>query len=65
MTLGRRNPTSSESVQSCDKVVKSGLGEVKNLGSITPTLFYYKDFNYDDCTLTEVIKDFTSHDQFT
>ena len=38
-----------------EKFDKSGFGEVKTLTSDVPTLWDYKDFNYDSCSLIECI----------
>ena len=37
------------------KTDKSGIGEVKTLSSNEPTLFDFKDFNYDNCSLIDCI----------
>lgn len=54
-SLAKRHPISSESDKSCAEIDKSGLGEVQTLGSITSTILHYKDFNYDNCSITECI----------
>ena len=37
------------------KIDESEFGEVKTLTSDVPTLFDYKDFNYDSCSLIDCI----------
>ena len=38
-----------------EKIDKSGFEEVKTLTSDVPTLLDYKDFNYDSCSLIELL----------
>ena len=54
-TLIRRSPNCSEGENLDAKNNKSGFGEVKTLGSVTPTILDFKDFNYDNCSITECI----------
>src|SRR3990170_6557315 len=54
-TLDRRRPHNLEGENLDEKIAKSGFGEVKTLTSDVPTLFDYKDFNYDNCSLIECI----------
>ena len=54
-TLGRRSPDNSEGENVVEKTDKSGFQEVKTLTSDVPTLLYYKDFNYDSCSLIDCI----------
>ena len=37
------------------KIDKSGIGEVKTLNSIEPTILDFKEFNYDNCSLIDCI----------
>ena len=37
------------------KIGKSGIGEVKTLNSIEPTILDFKEFNYDNCSLIDCI----------
>ena len=50
-TLVRRRPKNSEFLDLDAKFGKSGIGEVKNLSSIEPTILDFKEFNYDNCSL--------------
>ena len=54
-TLARGRPHNSEGENLVEKFDKGGFGEVKTLTSDVPTLLYYKDFNYDICSLIECI----------
>jgi hypothetical protein len=48
-TLGKRNPTYSESVQSYEFFDKSGFGEVTTLVDVNPTILEdYKTFMHED-----------------
>ena len=51
--LSRRRPNDSEFKDLNEKIDKSGIGEVKTLGSDEPTLLDFKDFNCDDCYLID------------
>src|SRR5664279_1650083 len=56
-SLARRSPKSSESVKSViDKNDESGLEDNETLDDVAPTLFGYGDIDFDDCSITEVIK---------
>ena len=37
------------------KIGKSGIEEVKTLHSNEPTILYFKEFNYDNCSLIDCI----------
>ena len=50
-TLPRRHPKNSEFLDLDAKFGKSGIGEVKTLNSIEPTILDFKEFNYDNCSL--------------
>ena len=54
-TLVKRSPNGSEFLDLDAKVDKSGIGEVKTLGSNEPTLLDFKKFNYDNCYLIDCI----------
>src|SRR6266496_1651169 len=54
-TLARRHPDNLEGENLVEKIDKSGFEEVKTLTSDVPTLFDYKDFNYDSCSLIDCI----------
>ena len=54
-TLVRRRPDNSEGETLVEKIDKSGFEEVKTLTSDVPTLFDYKDFNYDNCSVIDCI----------
>ena len=54
-TLDKMRPNDSEFLDLDAKIDKSGIGEVKNLGSNEPTLLDFKEFNYDNCSLTNCI----------
>ena len=54
-TLIKRSPNYSEGDKLDAKNDKSGFGEVKTLGSVTPTILDFKEFNYDICYITECI----------
>ena len=45
-TLVKRHPNDSEFLDLDAKIDKSGIGEVKTLGSDKPTLLNFKEFNY-------------------
>ena len=53
--LARWRPNDSEFIDLDAKIDKSGVGEVKTLSSNEPTLLDFKDFNYDNCSLTDCI----------
>ena len=44
-----------ESLDLDAKFGKSGIGEVKTLGSNEPTILDFKEFNYDNCSLIDCI----------
>ena len=50
-TLPRRHPKNSEFLDLDAKFGKSGIGEVKTLNSIEPTILDFKKFDYDNCSL--------------
>ena len=54
-TLPRRRPKNSEFLDLDAKFGKSGIGEVKTLNSIEPTVLDCKEFNYDNCSLIDCI----------
>ena len=57
MTLGRRSPKNLESENfSSEKIVESGLEDNETLDDVAPTLFGYDDLDFNDCSITEVIK---------
>ena len=49
-TLVKRRPNDSEFLDLDAKFGESGIGEVKTLHSIEPTILDYKEFNYDNCS---------------
>ena len=53
--LVRRRPNDSEFIDLDAKIDKTGIGEVKTLGSNEPTPLDFKDFNYDNCYLIDCI----------
>ena len=54
-TLVKRCPNDSEFLDLYAKFGKSGIGEVKTLNSIEPTIMDFKEFNYDNCSLIDCI----------
>ena len=54
-TLSRRRPNISEGENLVEKINGSGFRVVNTLASDVPTLLYYKDFNYDSCSLIDCI----------
>ena len=54
-TLVKRRPNDSEFLDLDAKLVKSGIEEVKTLHSNEPTILDFKEFNYDNCSLTDCI----------
>ena len=54
-TLVKRHPNNSEFLDLDGKFGKSGIGEVKTLNSIEPTIFDFKEFNYDNFSLVDCI----------
>ena len=50
-TLVKRCPNDSEFLALDAKVGKTGIGEVKTLNSIEPTILDFKEFDYDNCSL--------------
>ena len=50
-TLVKRRPNNSEFLDLDSKFGKSGIGEVKTLNSIEPTILDFKEFDYDNCSL--------------
>ena len=59
-TLVKRRPNDSEFLDLDAKFGKSGIGEVKTLNSIEPTILDFKEFNYDNCSLESCISLFHS-----
>ena len=53
--LVKRRPNDSEFLDLDVKFGKSGIGEVKTLHSIEPTIIDFKEFNYDNCSLIDCI----------
>ena len=47
-TLVKRRPNDSEFLDLDAKIGKSGIGEVKTLNSIEPTILDFKEFNYEN-----------------
>ena len=54
-TLVERHPIDSEFLDLDAKFGKSGIGEVKTLNSIEPTIMDLKEFNYDNFSLIDCI----------
>ena len=54
-TLVRRRPNNSEFLDLDAKFGKSGIGEVKTLNSIEPTILDFKELNYDNYSLIDSI----------
>ena len=54
-TLVKRRPNDSEFLDLDAKFGKSGIGEVKTLHSIEPTIMDFKEFNYDNYSLINCI----------
>ena len=54
-TLPRRRPKNLEFLDLDAKFGKSGIGEVKTLHSIEPTIMDFKEFNYGNCSLIDCI----------
>ena len=54
-TLIKRRPNDSEFLDLHAKFGKSGIGEVKTLNSIEPTILDFKEFNYDNFSLEDCI----------
>ena len=50
-TLVKRHPNDSEFLDLDAKFGKSGIGEVKTLNSIEPTISDFKEFDYVNCSL--------------
>ena len=50
-TLVKRHPNDPEFLDLDAKFGKSGIGEVKTLNSIEPTILDFKEFDYDNCSL--------------
>ena len=56
-TLGRRSPQKLESVNfSSEKIAESGLDDNMILGETFPTIFEDDKLDFDNCTLSDVIK---------
>ena len=53
--LPRRRSKNLESLDLDAKIVKSGIEEVKTLNINEPTIFYFKEFNYDNFSLIDCI----------
>ena len=57
MTLGRKSPKNLESENlSSEKIVESGLDDNLSLGEIFPTIFEDDKIDFDNCTISDVIK---------
>ena len=57
MTLGRKSPKNLESeIFSSEKFVESGLDDNVYLGDIFPTIFEDDKLDFDNCTISDVIK---------
>ena len=54
-TLVKRRPNDLEFLDLDAKIGKSGIGEVKTLHSIEPTVMDFKEFNYDNFSLIDCI----------
>ena len=54
-TLVKRRPNDSEFLDLDAKIDKSGIGEVKTLGSNEPTILDLKEYNYYNCYLIDCI----------
>ena len=54
-TLPRRRPKYSESLDLDAKFGKSEMGESSTSNNVEPTLLDFKEFNYDNCSLTNCI----------
>ena len=54
-TLVKRCPNDSEFLDLDKKIGKSGIEEVKTLHRNEPTILYFKEFNYDNCSLIDCI----------
>ena len=54
-SLSRRRPNDSKGENLVEKIDKSGFEEVKTLSSNEPTIFYFKEFNYYNCSLIDFI----------
>ena len=54
-TLVKRHLNDSEFLDLDAKFGKSGIGEVKTLNSIEPTVLDFNEFNYDNCSLIDCI----------
>ena len=54
-TLARRRPNDLEFLDLDAKIAKSGIEEVKTFDSNEPTILDVKEFNYDNCSLTNCI----------
>ena len=54
-TLVKRHPNNSEFLDFDAKFGKTGIGEVKTLNSIEPTIMDLKEFNYDNCSLIDCV----------
>ena len=53
--LPRRHSKNSEFLDLDAKIGKSGIEEVKTLDINEPTIFDFKKFNYDNCSLIDCI----------
>ena len=54
-TLVKRHPNDSEFLDLDAKFGRSGIGEVKTLNRIEPTILDFKEFNYDNFPLIDCI----------
>ena len=54
-TLVKRRPNDSEFLDLDAKIGKSGIEEVKTLHSNEPTISYFNEFNYGNCSLIDCI----------
>ena len=60
LTLVKRRPNDSEFLDLDAKIGKCGIEEVKTLDINEPTMFDFKEFNYDNCSLIDCISLFQS-----
>ena len=54
LPLPRRRSKNSEFLDLDAKIDKSGIEEVKTLGSNEPTILDFKEFNYDNCSFNRL-----------
>ena len=53
--LPRRHSKNSKFLDLDTKIDKSGIEEIKTLDINEPTIFYFKEFNYENCSLIDCI----------